>query len=348
MKTTNHQALTVLVFTLFLALAACGGSRNNSGEKPPHRSWDFVQMVDADVDLTSYAYAPSIILKGGVYHVFFCSAGASPAWDFIRYVHSTDGKNRSAPPTIMLRATAANGFDQAACDPSVVFYQGFYYMYYSSVYTTAPNFYQTVIQVARSSNIDGPYLTYTQRGTWEDTPSDAQIIIKPLVARTQDPTGYGAGQQTVVVHNGELFLWYTDDSLDPNAGVRTFMLQSTDPVTWTPSANREINVQEASSIDVKFDVAKNQYVMTNLINAHTANAYLARSFSSDGMSWSAFTTIIDAAAFPDYANNVGVVGDETGNTVSSPTLVAFGAPYDLNGFNNWGQWDLYGVLVDGP
>ena len=95
-------------------------------------------MVNSDADLTSYAYGPSIILKNGVYHVFFCSAGAAPAWDFVRYVHSTDGKNWSAP-TIMLRATGANGFDQAACDPSVVFYQGFYYMYYSSAHTTAPN-----------------------------------------------------------------------------------------------------------------------------------------------------------------------------------------------------------------
>jgi hypothetical protein len=51
--------------------------------------------VDADAELTSYAYGPSITLKNGVYHVFFCSAGASPAWDFVRYVHSTDGRTWS-------------------------------------------------------------------------------------------------------------------------------------------------------------------------------------------------------------------------------------------------------------
>lgn len=302
-------------------------------------------MVNSDADLTSYAYGPSIILKNGVYHVFFCSAGAAPAWDFVRYVHSTDGKNWSAP-TIMLRATGANGFDQAACDPSVVFYQGFYYMYYSSAHTTAPNLFQTVIQVARSANIDGPYFTYTQRGTWEDTPNDPQIIIKPLVTRNQDPVGYGAGPQTVVVHNGEIYFWYTDDSIDLDSS-RIYMLRSSDPVAWAPSPNRQISVQ-AQSIDVKFDATRNHYVMTSLVNPHTASACLSRSFSSDGLSWGPPTTIIDVGAFPDYANNVGAAGDETGNTVSPSTLVAFGAQYDLSSYNNWGQWDLYGVMVKGP
>lgn len=344
MGTTRSLATATCVISL-LALAACGGGSSPPVKDPPPASWDFIQMVNSDADLTSYAYGPSIIRKDGVYHVFFCSAGAYPTWDSVRYVKSIDGKNWSVP-TIVLRATGANGFDLAACDPSVVFYQGFYYMYYSSAYTTAPNLFQTVIQVARSANIDGPYLTYTQRGTWEDTPTDPQIIIKPLVTRNQDPVGYGAGPQTAVVHSGEIFLWYTDDSIDLDSS-RMYMLHSTDPVTWTPSPTHQIAVA-ASSIDVKFNASKNQFVMTSLVNPHTANAYLTRSFSSNGISWSAFQTIIDVKAFPDYANNVGAAGDETGNTVASPTLVAFGAQYDLSSYNNWGQWDLYGVFVKGP
>ena len=342
MRKASYQAIALVSLVI---LAGCGGGSPPPVKQPPPASWDFLQMVNSDADATSYAYGPSIIWKDGAYHVFFCSAGVSPTWDSIRYAQSIDGKNWSAP-TIMLRARGANGFDLAACDPSVVHFQGFYYMYYSSAYTTAPGLFQTVIQVARSANIDGPYMTYTHRGTWEDTPDDPQILIKPLVTRSQDPTGYGAGQQTVVVHNGEIALWYTDDSIDLN--LRTFMLKSTNPVNWTPNVNREISVQNAHSIDVKYDIAKHQYVMTRILNPHNANSYLTRSFSFDGMSWSSFQTIIDVAAFPDYANNVGAAGDEMGNTVPPPTLVAFGAQYDLSSYNNWGQWDLYGVFVDGP
>lgn len=49
-----------------------------------------------------------------------------------------------------------------ACDPSLVYHQGFYYLYYSSAMTTAPNVFQTIVRVARSVNIDGPYLTFTE------------------------------------------------------------------------------------------------------------------------------------------------------------------------------------------
>ena len=344
MNLARRPKIAVLLFSL--VLGACSGTQHpvTAVVKPPV-SWNFVQLVDSDANGIWYAYAPSIILKDGVYHVFFCSVGAVGSWDYIRYVTSSDGKNWSSP-TVVLRATAANGFDMAACDPSVVFYQGWYYMYYSSAYTTAPNLYQTVIQVARSSALTGPYLTYTQRGTWEDTPSDPEMIIKPLMLRNQDPVGYGAGQQTVLVRNGELLIWYTDDSLDPDAGLRTYMLQSSDPVTWTPSQQAQINVVDAHSIDVKFDVAKNEYLMTRIINPHRAGAYLTRSFSSDGKIWEAFETLIDVDVFPDYANNVGVEGDETGLAVPGPMLVGFGAPWDLRKNDIWGQWDLYGISIN--
>ena len=342
------DAIKTAILLLFtLVLGACGRSQAlpTTVGKPPV-AWNFVQLVDSDANGIWYAYAPSIVLKDGIYHVFFCSVGALGSWDYVRYVNSADGKTRSSP-SVMLRATAADGFDMAACDPSVIDYQGFYYMYYSSAYTTAPNLYQTVIQVAKSPNIDGPYLTYTQRGTWEDTPNDPKMIIQPLVTRSQDPTGYGAGQQTVLVRNGELMMWYTDDSLDPNAGLRTYLLHSTDPVTWNPSLQAQITVPDAHSIDIKYDPAKNRYVMTRIINPHRANAYLTRAFSSDGKFWGPFETLIDVSAFPDYANNVGAAGDETGLTVPGPTLVGFGAPWDLRKDDIWGQWDLYGVLIDG-
>jgi hypothetical protein len=73
-----------------------------------------------------------------------------PTWDAIRYTTSTDGKTWSVPQ-IMVLPSWENGMDIAACDPSLVFYQEFYYLYYSSAMTTAPNVFQTIIEVARSA-----------------------------------------------------------------------------------------------------------------------------------------------------------------------------------------------------
>jgi hypothetical protein len=195
----------------FASLLWRGTGQNGGGGGSSQQSWDFFRIVNASIAPVTiqYAYAPSMILKDGVYHVFFCSGGKLfPAWDYIRYVKSTDGGQTWSDPVDMLRATAFNGNDLAACDPSVVFFQGFYYMYYGSANTTGSNSFQTVVQVARSTAIDGPYLTYTQRGTWEDLPDDPQVIIKPLVTRSHAPTGYGAGQPSVVVLNGKLLMWY--------------------------------------------------------------------------------------------------------------------------------------------
>jgi hypothetical protein len=239
--------------------------------------------------------------------------------------------------------------DMAACDPSLVYYQGFYYLYYSSAMTTAPNVFQTIIRVARSRNIDGPYLTYTQRGTWESTPPDPQIIIAPMQIHTTNP-GYGAGQTSVVVQNGKLLMWYTDDSLFINGqpNLQTFMLESTDPVSWTPDPSRSTNLINQGSIDVKYDPSQTQFVMVRVENEFQPNAYLGFSVSSDGVHWSSPQTVIPPSEFPVYSHDAGMAGDETGNIVAPHLLVGFGAPYGLANVNNWGQWDLYGVFVNPP
>lgn len=309
----------------------------------------FFQVVDAFDDGFAYAYAPSIILKDGTYHVFFCSEGGGnyPSWDAIRYTTSTDGQTWSKPK-VMLQATAANGQDLAACDPSLVYYQGFYYLYYSSAVTTASNTYQTVIQIARSPNIDGPYLTYTRRSTWEKTPTDPKVIIYPIEMHSAQPSGYGAGQTSVIVQNGQLLMWYTDDSVfvSGQPQVKTYMLQSTDPVTWSPDEGHATNLVNQASIDVKFDSSQSQFVMIRVENEFSPTSYLARAYSSDGMNWTSPQSVFPSGQFPQYGHDAGIAGDESGNLASPSALVGFGVPYGLADADDWGHWDLYGAYAD--
>jgi hypothetical protein len=347
----SQAALILLTFGIAFWLVSCARTPVRAVAAAASPNGTFFPIVDAQNDGFSYAYAPSIILKDGTYHVFFCSKGwlNYPSWDAIRYTTSKDGQSWSAPK-VMLQATATNGRDMAACDPSLVFYQGFYYLYYSSAITTAPKTYQTVIQVARSTKIDGPYLTYTQRRTWEDTPKDPQVLIYPLQLHYNQPAGYGAGQQSVIAQNGSLLMWYTDDTIFVNGQpqVKTYMLESSDPVTWTPAATAATNLIGQASMDVKYDAAQSQFVMVRVENEFTSTAYLARAYSSNGMNWSSPQTVFGPSEFPLYTHDGGVAGDETGNLVSPHTLVGFGAPYNLADVNHWGQWDLYGVWLDAP
>jgi hypothetical protein len=145
-------------------------------------------------------------------------------------------------------------------------------------------------------------------------------------------------------------MWYTDDSLfvggQPN--LQTFMLRSTDPVTWTPDPSRATNLVNQGSINVKYDASTGKFVMIGVENSFMSNAYLGRAFSKDGITWEVVQTVIPRSEFPPYTHNPGMAGDEMGNIVSPHTLVGFGAPYGLADVNNWGQWDLYGAYVDPP
>ncbi|MFZ0732778.1 MAG: hypothetical protein WAM79_10685 [Candidatus Sulfotelmatobacter sp.] len=322
-----------------------------AARQSPSETSAFFQVVDAFDDGFSYAYSPSIILKDGTYHVFFCSEGGGnyPSWDAIRYTTSTDGETWSRPK-VVLQATAKNGEDMAACDPSLVFYQGFYYLYYTSALTTASKTYQGVIQVARSVSIDGPYLTFTQRRTWENTPTDPNVLIYPLEMHCAQPSGYGAGQQSVIVQNGQLLMWYTDDSVfvSGQPQVKTYMLQSSDPVAWAPEGTHATNLVNQASIDVKFDLSQSQFMMIRVENEFSSTSYLARSYSSDGMSWTAPQAVYPSGQFPQYAHDAGIAGDEIGNVASPSALVGFGVPYGLADADNWGHWDLYAGYVDPP
>ncbi len=274
------------------------------------------------------------------------------AWDYIRYVNSTAGGETWSIPSDKLHATAFNGSDLSACDPSVVYFQGFYYMFYGSAITTAPNVFQTVIQVARATGIEGPYLTYTQRGTWEDTPTDPQIIIEPLRTRSQEPSGYGAGQPSLVVLNGKLLMWYTDDSLfvtrsNDFSAFHLYMLQSSDPVTWIPDPNQVTNIVGQDSPDIKYDPVHNQFVATWVYNMFTDETSLVRAFSSDGLNWSSPQTVIETSSFLPYANNAGATADENGHLLPVKTIVGFGRPYSQADINA-GRFDLFGVFLDAP
>jgi hypothetical protein len=307
----------------------------------------FQKIIDSSSLNINYAYAPSIIKIDNTYHLFFCSYGSPTVWDYIRYTKSTDGKTWSAP-TILLKPTQdltkRNNF--AACDPSVVFYQGYYYLYYSNAYQTSPSEFlvQTVIDVARSTKIDGPYQIYTGRGTWESTPKDPKHIILPLVKHSISPSGYGAGQQTVIARNDKLYMWYLDDSLDLTRKV--YMLESADPVSWSPSSSHVIQMNdEPHSVEVKFDPITSKFLMFRILRAHESQSHLGYSRSVDGIHWDPFTLISSEIEFPDFAHNPGTSSDQYGTLLAGTSLIAFGTPYDLSKTDTWGKWDLYGTFV---
>ena len=108
-----------------------------------------------------FTYAPTIVKWNGVYHMFCCSADYSDVGsDQIRHATSTDGISWSEPRILLFTSDSVG--ERACCDPSLVRFKEWWYLFYSGNAKDV----QTVMFVARSKNIEGPYLKFTKRGTW--------------------------------------------------------------------------------------------------------------------------------------------------------------------------------------
>ena len=197
-----------------------------------------------DFPVNSYAYAPATVYYNGTFHQFYCSKGNSSddnyfhpdreafvaSWDHIRYRTSKDGWNWSAPRIALTVSIGGFGTEneRCACDPSVVYdsLDGYWYMMYDG---NLDKYSGTVVYLARSRSIGGPYEKYTGNG-WERYPKkpkpimtnyrnfdgyhdNAKYVINPL----KDAKGkkiedeiYGVGQQSVVFKDGYFHVWFND------------------------------------------------------------------------------------------------------------------------------------------
>ncbi len=332
-----------LLFMMFLALAASNPSQAQVLASTPNL------IVNSQATGIKYAYGPSIVYENGIYRAFFCSHGTSSVdWDHVRSVYSYDMVHWSYPVTVLTSIPV----ERANCDPSVVKWNSgdgdYYYMFYSGNVVNV----QTVNYVARATSLEGPFLKLTDRGTWEQNPTDPHVIVWPFRATPESAAAYGAGQPTVIAFNGNLYQWYTDTT-GPYSGL--YLRLSKDAKNWSQAYTT--NVHNTGSVDVKYDPVTQSLVMFEIGNFHQPNARLQIRTSKDGLTWTAPRVVCESGCFPHWSNNIGVSGDVRGALLGPYVLAAYGAPYDLNpSYNNdcklapealcWGHWDLYGTFID--
>ena len=300
------------------------------------------KLVDSTDNGYGFGYGPSIIKVDDMWHMYFCSSGTSNTdWDHVRHAISQDLIHWSAPDTVLKTSDPVN--ERSTCDPSAVFFNAgdgdFYYLFYSG----SKKDVQTVNFVARSQNPSGPFSKFTERGTWEVNALDPKIIQYPFHATPDTAPLYGLGQPSVVVKNAQLYMWFTDNTnyWPTNRDAHIYLSTSTDAVHW--SAPGLTNV-DSVSVDVKYDISNNVFVMFSQEGHHAADAHTVARESRDGITWGASHAITLPAAVP-YSNNIGVSGGMRGELLNGIMLVAYGAPWDLVNKSSWAAWDIYGQLL---
>lgn len=355
---SGEKFLTVasLLFSCFQSITVFAGNNIKTQFVSQNASlWAAVLSIDASSSGAVYSYAPAIIKENGVYHMFYCAYNnVTPGgWDAVRHATSTDGVTYGASDVVLFPSSDAT--DRSVCDPSVVYFKGYYYLYYSgNTHNIGTDMY-----VARASSIGGPYAKYTQRGTWEVNAWDPKIIIYPAQSVPDGPSGfpdwYGAGQQTVISRGNYLVAWYSDTNTQyPHAQVETLMMTtSEDGVNWTPAQIATTNADFTASVDIKYDAVNNRYVKYDLGDGQQRSPYLRRSFSQNGLNWSPPEILADKNGIPAFANNIGISSDNRGYLLSyqEQSVIGFGGDKSNGGCPDGPihcQIDgLYTMLVNG-
>ena len=147
-----------------------------------------------------WRYGPSYIYYGdGRVDAYFASGGDSGEWDRITHRSSADDGKTWGPEKIVVYPTPNSMDGHSCCDPDVVYFDGYYYLGYTS--TLNDGGYCNNVFVARSENPDGPFEKWNGSG-WGGEPM-------PIFYFEQSYGYWGIGEPSMIELNGTLYIYYT-------------------------------------------------------------------------------------------------------------------------------------------
>ena len=147
-----------------------------------------------------WRYGPSYIYYGdGRVDAYFASGGDSGEWDRITHRSSDDDGKTWSAEKIVVYPTPGGMDHYSCCDPGAVYFNGYYYIGYTS--TLNDGGYCNNIFVARSRSPEGPFEKWNGSG-WGGAPA-------PMIYFEQSYGYWGIGEPSFVELNGTLYIYYT-------------------------------------------------------------------------------------------------------------------------------------------
>ena len=288
-----------------------------------------ISIVDEGTLLSSYSsvgyrYGPSIMRnEDGSLDIWFSAPGNnSTEWDWITYRHSDDGENWSREQTV-LRPTPYSSDRCSVCDPGLIYFNGYYYLGYTSTSDSARDGFNNSAFVARSENPNGPFEKWN--GTsWGGDP-------EPIIKYEGDPDGWGIGELSFVIKDDDLFIYYT--YFDKNGGYTG--LQKADLVENWPSTMRykgKVCLREnQDSLDVVYVEELDTFWAFSIDMRMAEVSRLIMYESKNGKDFEEMDTT--KTNIQPYAHNLGITKDRQGHISVDDDL------YICYGFGRgWGKW----------
>ena len=154
-----------------------------------------------------YRYGPSMIYDhdAGIIHVWLSSPGdGTNEYDHISYKYSKNYGRTWSKEVLALRPSPGSMDTLSVCDPDVFYYDGYYYMGYTSTVNETNKGLCNSVFLARSKEPAGPYEKWSGDG-WGNSPV-------PVLYYDGVSAGWGVGEPAFVVVDDVLYVYATVDS----------------------------------------------------------------------------------------------------------------------------------------
>ena len=272
-----------------------------------------------------YRYGPSIIEnEDGSYDAWFSAPGNnSTEWDYITYRHSADGVNWSKEKTV-LKPTKNSADRCSVCDPGVFYFDGYYYLGYTSTDDYRHGGMNNNAFVARAKRPEGPYEKWNGKG-WGGKP-------QPILTYEDDPRGWGIGEVSFVLLEKDIYIYYTYFDL---TGGYTALAKATAGEDWPATIEEKgavIGRTTQDSFDVFYADDLKMFLAFAVEDRMAESSKIAVYVSCNGQS---FEQIDSTKQYiEDYAHNLGVAKSASGHQVTDKDIL-IGYAYG----RRWGRWN---------
>ena len=299
------------------ASTSAGGNYFNMSIDDP--GWD-IYNPESITEGMGYRYGASIIKNddGSIDAWFACKGDGQGSTtgilDFISYKRSTDGGHTWSSEKIVLAPTALGADCKSCCDPGVIYFDGYYYIGYTSTVDYAG--YANSLFVARSTSPEGPF------EKWNGTGWGGGKMPAPMIVCNRSASDWGFGEPTFVKVGDKLYIYYNECcAMGSKNFVNVCVADATDenwPATIgypTCAVTIPNGLGKQSGFDVKYDDATGKFLGLCIWNSLLVNPYVAVFTSNDGKSFTRTDTVYTNLI--KYAQNNGIMGDALGHFNSS-------------------------------
>ena len=293
-----------------------------------------------------YKYGPSIINRGGgCIDAWFASPGnSSTEYDHITYMHSADGGQSWSGSKVVLCPTPDSMDRLSVCDPDVFYYDGYYYMGYTSTVNEVFKGFTNSVFIARSQKPDGPFEKWNGKG-WGGNPY-------PLVYFDGPSIGWGAGEPAFVVKDDTVYIYTTMDTYRTDyTHIRTtevrcallsdelwpgridfagFAVDRTDT-----GEGAEYIYSDCDSWDVVYLEEYDKFLAICANRRFSSDSCLLYYESDDGVHFTRLSELSENVICG--CHNSGIMGDEQAH-IKKGDPVLLGYAYSGSGNRDWGAW----------